>query len=108
MAVLLAIGLIATAASLVFRRRSRVLAEASFLLGLAAPWVLFVHGAIVSAIGGAYEGSGWQVRAAGAIYMVASVCLGALVKSTFSNGELLRLRALPPHEPTFRRPVQAS
>lgn len=106
-AVLLAIGLGAAAVSLVLRRHSRTLATMAWMLSLPAPWVLFVHGAIVSVIGGAHAGVGWQVHVAGAIYMVAGVCMGALVKSTFSGGELLRLRALPAHahEPLWRRPA---
>jgi hypothetical protein len=105
--VLLALGLIATGASLVLRRNNRGFATMSWMLGLVAPWVVFVHGAVVSVIGGAHADVGWQVHAAGAIYMVAGVCLGVLVKSTFSHGELLRLRSLPAHEPMFRRPVHA-
>jgi len=104
---LLALGLIATAGSLVLRRRSRGVAGAAFLLGLAAPWVLFVHGGVVASIGGSHADVGWHVRAAGAIFMAAGVCMGVLVKSTFSGGELLRLRSLRAHEPVLRRPVHA-
>lgn len=106
---LLAIGFLAAAVTLVLRRHSRTIAATSFMLGLPLPWVLFVHGAIVSVIGGAHAGVGWQVHAAGAIYMLAGACTGVLVKNTFSDGELLRLRALPEHarEPIFRRPAHA-
>src|SRR5262245_14815597 len=100
--VLLALGLIATAASLVLRRRNKTVAATSWILGLAAPWVLFVHGAVVSVIGGAHADVGWQVHVAGALYMIAGVCTGLLVKNTFSGGELIRLRSLREHEPIFR------
>ncbi len=100
--ILLALILTATATTLLLRRRSWPIAEAAWLLALSAPWILFVHGAVIAGIGGARDDVGWQVRAAGAVYFVAAISLGVLVKNTFGDGEMLRLRQL-----RFRRRPEA-